>query len=153
MSSASSAASAASDRLYRSLPPIPEYEYFGGDEDHEDHLAQASHSDLAFEWSMLCQECTDCWTGNGKTKSVLPVVHTLGKQDLMERERYPNYMRMGGKDRPSNPVSIWRKQYMRQVRSLHAPEALPGDFLPRPSSSSTTRMPQGSVLCRGILRL
>ena len=25
-----------------------------------------SHSELAFEWSMLCQDCTDCWTRTGK---------------------------------------------------------------------------------------
>ena len=29
-------------------------------------LSRASHHDLAFEWSMLCQECTECWTGTGK---------------------------------------------------------------------------------------
>jgi hypothetical protein len=30
-------------------------------------LSQASHTDLAFEWSMLCQDCTDCWTQTGKS--------------------------------------------------------------------------------------
>jgi hypothetical protein len=30
-------------------------------------LSQASHTDLAFEWSMLCQDCTDCWTQTGET--------------------------------------------------------------------------------------
>jgi hypothetical protein len=29
-------------------------------------LSQASYDDLAFEWSMLCQECTECWTHTGK---------------------------------------------------------------------------------------
>ena len=29
-------------------------------------LSRASHHDLAFEWSMLCQECTECWSGTGK---------------------------------------------------------------------------------------
>ena len=32
-------------------------------------LSLASHHDLAFEWSMLCQECTECWTGTGKRPS------------------------------------------------------------------------------------
>jgi hypothetical protein len=27
---------------------------------------QASHAQLALEWSMLCQECTDCWTKDGE---------------------------------------------------------------------------------------
>ena len=29
----------------------------------------SSHHDLAFEWSMLCQECTQCWSGTGKQAS------------------------------------------------------------------------------------
>ena len=29
-------------------------------------LAKLSNSDLAFEWSMLCQDCTDCWSQNGR---------------------------------------------------------------------------------------
>lgn len=29
-------------------------------------LSQASYSDLAFEWSMLCQDCPECWTTTGK---------------------------------------------------------------------------------------
>jgi hypothetical protein len=32
----------------------------------DSHLAHASHHDLAFEWSMLCQDCTECWTGTGR---------------------------------------------------------------------------------------
>ena len=50
---------------FRSLPPIPEYEYFTG-EGEMDFSHATSHSDLAMEWSMLCQECTDCWTGTGR---------------------------------------------------------------------------------------
>lgn len=30
-------------------------------------LSQASYNDLAFEWSMLCQDCTECWTHTGKS--------------------------------------------------------------------------------------
>jgi hypothetical protein len=30
-------------------------------------LSNASHTDLAFEWSMLCQDCAECWTTTGKT--------------------------------------------------------------------------------------
>ena len=29
-------------------------------------LSNASHTDLAFEWSMLCQDCAECWTTTGK---------------------------------------------------------------------------------------
>ena len=29
-------------------------------------LARLSNTDLAFEWSMLCQDCTDCWSQHGK---------------------------------------------------------------------------------------
>ena len=29
-------------------------------------LARLSNNDLAFEWSMLCQDCTDCWSQHGK---------------------------------------------------------------------------------------
>ena len=78
-----------------SLPPIKEYEYFvgigesqmsscassagsGSDESSGsrspestgcsavESLAGASHSVLAVEWSMLCQDCTDCWTLTGR---------------------------------------------------------------------------------------
>ncbi len=57
---------------FRSLTPIPEYEYLtSGEADDEGEesdlcLSQASHSDLAFEWSMLCQNCIDCWSGTGE---------------------------------------------------------------------------------------
>ena len=52
-----------------SLPPIREYEYFDGQgqgSDLFDFSHATSHSHLAMEWSMLCQDCTDCWTGTGK---------------------------------------------------------------------------------------
>ena len=72
---------------FRPLPPIMEYEYFSGEglgggggvgvgpgSGHgmtdDFGLAHASNSDLAFEWSMLCQDCTDCWTGTGKMKKI-----------------------------------------------------------------------------------
>ena len=29
-------------------------------------LAALSNAEIAFEWSMLCQECVDCWSGNGE---------------------------------------------------------------------------------------
>ena len=32
-------------------------------------LARLSNTDLAFEWSMLCQDCTDCWSQHGKTQN------------------------------------------------------------------------------------
>jgi hypothetical protein len=32
-------------------------------------LSQASHTDLAFEWSMLCQDCTECWTQTGQKET------------------------------------------------------------------------------------
>ena len=47
----------------------------GGNEDCS--LSRASHHDLAFEWSMLCQECTECWTGTGKRASGRPT-HQIG---------------------------------------------------------------------------
>ena len=53
---------------YRGLPAIPEYEYFSGEG--EIDLATASHAELAFEWSMLCQDCTECWTGTGRSQEV-----------------------------------------------------------------------------------
>jgi len=31
-------------------------------------LSQASYDAFALEWSMLCQDCTDCWTTTGKLK-------------------------------------------------------------------------------------
>eukprot|EP00095_Tigriopus_kingsejongensis_P003555 maker-scaffold1080_size63862-snap-gene-0.13 protein:Tk03555 transcript:maker-scaffold1080_size63862-snap-gene-0.13-mRNA-1 annotation:"cerebellar degeneration-related protein 2-like isoform x2" len=65
---------------FRSLPPIPEYEYFSG-EGEGDPLSQASHSDLAFEWSMLCQECPDCWT-----RTDLQLAAELGKT-LLEKNK------------------------------------------------------------------
>ncbi len=34
-------------------------------------LSEASNQDLAFEWSMLCQDCTDCWSGSGNTQNLL----------------------------------------------------------------------------------
>ena len=61
----STAASLASARQFHSLPPIPEYEYYSGQGEILEQLSHASHSDLAFEWSMLCQDCTECWTGTG----------------------------------------------------------------------------------------
>ncbi len=35
---------------------------------------QASHAQLALEWSMLCQECTDCWTKNGEYHKVITYI-------------------------------------------------------------------------------
>ena len=39
---------------------------------HEDEdlaaLASASYTDLAFEWSMLCQDCVNCWTETGRNR-------------------------------------------------------------------------------------
>ena len=29
-------------------------------------LSEANHTDFAFEWSMLCQDCTECWTQTGQ---------------------------------------------------------------------------------------
>ncbi len=64
----------------RNLSPIPEFDYYNADDEddisssgcsiHDSAtarlLAKLSNSDLAFEWSMLCQDCTDCWSQNGK---------------------------------------------------------------------------------------
>lgn len=67
---------------FRSLPPIPEYEYYSGDG--EGDLSHASHSDLAFEWSMLCQECPECWTRTGRTLSLAETqaCHCYGDLDV-----------------------------------------------------------------------
>lgn len=60
----------------RGLPTIPEYEYLSMGESTSsastafDLSHVVSHADLAFEWSMLCQDCTDCWTGSGKSLSL-----------------------------------------------------------------------------------
>ena len=58
------------------LSPIPEFDYHYNNAvavDADEHssatarlLAKLSNSDLAFEWSMLCQDCTDCWSQHGK---------------------------------------------------------------------------------------
>ena len=50
-----------------SILPIEEYFDELSDISEAESLSHASHEDLAFEWSMLCQDCTDCWTGTGKT--------------------------------------------------------------------------------------
>ena len=56
------------------LSPIPEFDYYHVENDSDEELntarllAKLSNSDLAFEWSMLCQECTDCWSPNGEFK-------------------------------------------------------------------------------------
>ena len=59
-------------------PPIPEFDYHYNNvavvadaaDEHSSAtarlLAKLSNSDLAFEWSMLCQDCTDCWSQHGK---------------------------------------------------------------------------------------
>ena len=36
-------------------------------------LARLSNTDLAFEWSMLCQDCTDCWSQHGKPYKCSPI--------------------------------------------------------------------------------
>lgn len=61
----------------RELSPIPEFDYYNADDDDDSGtssatarlLAKLSNSDLAFEWSMLCQDCTDCWSQHGKSKN------------------------------------------------------------------------------------
>ena len=40
----------------------------------------SSHHDLAFEWSMLCQECTQCWSGTGK-------LDPIGARGVSKRKR------------------------------------------------------------------
>lgn len=75
---------------HRGLSPIPEFDYYNADDEDEDSssasevsmsstarlLAKLSNSDLAFEWSMLCQACTDCWSGNGKDSFANQLLHT-----------------------------------------------------------------------------
>lgn len=54
----------------RELSPIPEFDYYNADDEEDSTaklLAKLTNSDLAFEWSMLCQDCTDCWSMNGKS--------------------------------------------------------------------------------------
>ena len=65
LNSAVTSAVTSTSRQFHSLPPIPEYEYYSGQGEILEQLSHASHSDLAFEWSMLCQDCTECWTGTG----------------------------------------------------------------------------------------
>ena len=65
----------------RGLSPIPEFDYYNADDEDSSSnssqsstaklLASLSNHDLAFEWSMLCQDCTDCWSGNGKKTDIL----------------------------------------------------------------------------------
>ena len=52
----------------RGLPPIPEYEYFSGPLQLAEwaRLKKGTYKELEFEWSMLCQECTDCWDRSGR---------------------------------------------------------------------------------------
>ena len=64
----------------RELSPIPEFDYYQADDESDSEdlttarlLAKLSNSDLAFEWSMLCQECTDCWSPNGKLLCKMPL--------------------------------------------------------------------------------
>ena len=40
-------------------------------------LSEANHTDLAFEWSMLCQDCTECWTQTGQKP-----FHSLETKDV-----------------------------------------------------------------------
>jgi len=69
------------------LSPIPEFDYYHVENDSDEELntarllAKLSNSDLAFEWSMLCQECTDCWSPND-----LQLAAELGKT-LLERNK------------------------------------------------------------------
>ena len=56
----------------RELSPIPEFDYYQADDESDSEdlttarlLAKLSNSDLAFEWSMLCQDC-EHWSPNGK---------------------------------------------------------------------------------------
>ncbi len=66
------ASGSSSSRNGAGLSPIPEYDYeattFNSSvaSTTSEILASLNNSDLAFEWSMLCQDCTDCWSGNGK---------------------------------------------------------------------------------------
>ena len=65
----------------RGLSPIPEFDYYNADDEDSSSnssqsstaklLASLSNHDLAFEWSMLCRDCTDCWSGNGKKTDIL----------------------------------------------------------------------------------
>jgi hypothetical protein len=37
----------------------------------EPQITMATYRDLHFDWSMLCQDCTDCWTTTGNGYFVL----------------------------------------------------------------------------------
>jgi hypothetical protein len=80
----------------RGLSPIPEYDYYHADDEDEEEtsttaqiLAKLTNSDLAFEWSMLCQDCTDCWSGNGELTTTVYMVYfksqTLGQHSNLSR--------------------------------------------------------------------
>ena len=43
-------------------------------------LARLSNTDLAFEWSMLCQDCTDCWSQHGKPNKCLRIISNTTAQ-------------------------------------------------------------------------
>ena len=65
---------ASAPQSQRGLSPIPEFNYEANTltsmaSTTSQILASLTNTDLAFEWSMLCQDCTDCWTGNGKKRS------------------------------------------------------------------------------------
>ena len=73
----------------RELSPIPEFDYYQADDESDEEalttarlLAKLSNSDLAFEWSMLCQECTDCWSPNGEFYSWIQTVFHYKNNDV-----------------------------------------------------------------------
>jgi hypothetical protein len=58
---------------------------------------QASHAQLALEWSMLCQECTDCWTKDGEYHKVLTYI---------EYRAVPGVLRTIDPPSPLHPASV-----------------------------------------------
>ena len=68
----------------RALPPIPEYEYFTGPLQLAEwaRLKKGTYKELEFEWSMLCQECTDCWDRSGKREIAIIA-------DILHRMPFP----------------------------------------------------------------
>ena len=64
-------------------------------------LASASYTDLAFEWSMLCQDCVNCWTDTGKFDlsfeqsdiewfEIMPLCNTWKYQFILQFQ-FPSY--------------------------------------------------------------
>ena len=84
---------AAASSNARELSPIPEFDYYHADDESDSEdlttarlLAKLSNSDLAFEWSMLCQDC-EHWSPNGESSS-FPTVYFKQMKHCFENTHF-----------------------------------------------------------------